>query len=448
MLFARSFAVLGLAMALILIGINSQAGWLFWLASMLLSALLVSWLLSAFQVRRLSIERKHEEEIAEDELLEVNISIRNRGLVSRSLLEVIDTDPCSHERKLRLKPPRRSLSEKWRDPSPAVKLSPGSDGGQAAFLIPRLAGKSGLEFTYERGGLRRGIYDDWPGFFYSEGIIGLARHSSLAQVASRLVVFPSYALLKTLPFIDSPLHPQQAPRGISSKGAGVDYYGVRELRPGDPIRHIHWRTTARRGELVVKEFETEVGVPLVILIDTRLEGDGNGPRFALDSAARLAASVARYAYYTGHPVAMSSYKGSEPDVFQIPSFRAGLRWLASLELEARIGPEEQVEGLGREFQPGYFFFHILPAKPFDYARVAAALPPLSHVALLFVDIPSHNGKDSKRGAGQASDKVVEDLEASPFNGLFSASFYRKGDDLRECLEKPRIIFASSRLHAR
>ena len=445
----RSFAVLALSLALIMIGINSQAGWLFWLASMLLAAVLVSWLLSIFQVRSLSLERRHKQEVGEDQTLELTLSVRNRGMIPRSLLEVVDGDPgLPSEKRPRLKPPRKTIREQWRDPSPPIKTLPEESGGLAAFLLGSIPRRSQVDLTYKRGALRRGVFDNWQGFFYSEGILGLARHSSRTFPESRLVVFPSYVSLKTFPFIDSLLHPHHTPHGVPTRGAGMDYYGVREFRAGDALRHVHWRTTARRGELVVREFETEVGVPLLILIDAQMRAEPHGDYGALDSAARLAASIARYAHYAGHPVALASYRGDELEVLQIPSFRAALQWLAALDLEASIGPEEQVEGLGRQIRPGSFFCHILPAIPFDYSRAAAALPPQSHAALVLVDLPSHGGNASRSGSGNGSGKMLDDLRGLPFPGLFSVSLYCKGDDLRECLEKPQIICADSQYRER
>jgi uncharacterized protein (DUF58 family) len=46
-----------------------------------------------------------------------------------------------------------------------------------------------------------------------------------------------------------------------------EYHGLRDYRPGDSPRWIHWRTSARRGELMVKEFEQENEQDLTILID-------------------------------------------------------------------------------------------------------------------------------------------------------------------------------------
>ena len=70
-------------------------------------------------------------------------------------------------------------------------------------------------------------------------------------------------------------------------GHGTDLYGVREYRSGDPLRRIHWRTSARRGELVVREFEPPGQRVLALLLD----GDPPDPATA-DQAARLAASEA------------------------------------------------------------------------------------------------------------------------------------------------------------
>ena len=443
MLFSRSLVVAALSLAMILIGVNSQSGWLFWLAGLLLSALLVSWTTSVFEVRKLSLTRRHRSEVNEEETLEVTLVVENHGRFSRNLLEVIDEDPCDsrpHKRP-RLKPARKTLRAYLRDPSPPQKGSPAANGGRAALLIPRVEAGSEIRLSYERGGMRRGLYGGWPGFFYSEGIIGLARHARRARADSRLVVLPHYEELRSFPLVDSFLYPQKTPLEYSSKGAGMDYYGVREFRAGDPLQHVHWRTTARRGELVVKEFERETGTPLVILIDNQAgNGAGRGGNSLLDSEARLAASVTRYAHYAGHPVILASYRGASPVLYDVPGFHACLEWLAALLPEGGIGLEEQVEGLRSELEPGVFFCCIVPARAYDFGRIAAALPPLCHVALVLVDASSHGGNGPSDRIASSPEKAVSNLLSAPFPGLFSVSVYRKGDGLGQCLEKPLIIY--------
>ena len=58
------------------------------------------------------------------------------------------------------------------------------------------------------------------------------------------------------------------------KGEGGEFMGLREYRPGDSLRHMHWKAWARTGEPIVKEFE-EVRFPRYgLVLDTSLRGSG------------------------------------------------------------------------------------------------------------------------------------------------------------------------------
>jgi uncharacterized protein (DUF58 family) len=106
-------------------------------------------------------------------------------------------------------------------------------------------------------------------------------------------------------------------------GHGTDLYGVREYRSGDPLRRIHWKTSARRGELVVREFEPPGLKVLALLLDP-----DPATQAAADQLARLAASEAWDCLRGGGRVHLWS-PGLEPLApWQVRSIWAVLEWLA------------------------------------------------------------------------------------------------------------------------
>jgi uncharacterized protein (DUF58 family) len=54
----------------------------------------------------------------------------------------------------------------------------------------------------------------------------------------------------------------------ASVGESEEFVSVRDYRPGDPLRHVHWRSSARTGRLVVKEFEEEFFMRHALVLDT------------------------------------------------------------------------------------------------------------------------------------------------------------------------------------
>jgi uncharacterized protein (DUF58 family) len=75
--------------------------------------------------------------------------------------------------------------------------------------------------------------------------------------------------------------------------AQAEFHGLREYRTGDSPRSIHWKTSARRGELMVREFEDLPGQDLVIVLDSGSYAPeiGGNPNAAFEEAVSLTASV-------------------------------------------------------------------------------------------------------------------------------------------------------------
>jgi uncharacterized protein (DUF58 family) len=78
------------------------------------------------------------------------------------------------------------------------------------------------------------------------------------------------------------------------RGEGIEFADLRLFVPGDRVRHVNWRATARRGELWVNEQQAERNADVLLFLDTFTEATRDG-QSTLDLALRAAASLtARY----------------------------------------------------------------------------------------------------------------------------------------------------------
>jgi uncharacterized protein (DUF58 family) len=80
--------------------------------------------------------------------------------------------------------------------------------------------------------------------------------------------------------------------------SGEDDIATREYREGDDLRRVHWRSTAKRGELMVRREEQPRQMRATVLLDARARGHrGDGPASSFEWAVSAAASVA--VHFTG-----------------------------------------------------------------------------------------------------------------------------------------------------
>jgi uncharacterized protein (DUF58 family) len=119
------------------------------------------------------------------------------------------------------------------------------------------------------------------------------------------------------------VHELEAVAAAPRAGSGTELFGVREYRPGDSLRRIHWRSSARHGQLVVREFEPPGVRTLGIFVDP-------APRSVdvADQIARIAASEAWDCIREGGRVVLWG-PGLEPtQPSEARSLWALLEWLA------------------------------------------------------------------------------------------------------------------------
>jgi uncharacterized protein (DUF58 family) len=80
-------------------------------------------------------------------------------------------------------------------------------------------------------------------------------------------------------------------RVARQKGEGLEFADLRPFAPGDRLRRINWRASARRGEVWVNELYAERNADVILFLDSFAEARGNEGGGTLDQAIRAAASL-------------------------------------------------------------------------------------------------------------------------------------------------------------
>ncbi|MBM3679938.1 MAG: DUF58 domain-containing protein [Actinobacteria bacterium] len=80
--------------------------------------------------------------------------------------------------------------------------------------------------------------------------------------------------------------------GVRVRAVGFDLRGIREHQPGESLRRVDWKTSARTGELMVRELEDSGRVEVLVVADPGGAGDGADPD-RVDAALRRAAALAQ-----------------------------------------------------------------------------------------------------------------------------------------------------------
>ena len=195
----------------------------------------------------------------------------------------------------------------------------GSIGGTRVRAATSLVPRSGWVEQRTLGPLGRGaiLASNWV--LESSDPLGFFRFQRQGANGEIGLVLPRFTSLTSVPQARELEASVSAPRS----GSGMELFGVREYRPGDPLRRIHWRSSARRGELVVREYEPPGVQTVGIFCDPNPSS-----REVADQVARLAASEAWDCIRGGGRVVLWA-PGLEPSQpSQARSLWALLEWLA------------------------------------------------------------------------------------------------------------------------
>jgi len=160
-----------------------------------------------------------------------------------------------------------------RDAAPAAlgALAPGERASLGLAFTPRRRGR------IELAGLTLARPDP----------LGLVKGLARVALPARVVALPKRY---RLPEIALPGRRKFQPGGVSlaaSVGDSEEFLSLRDYRPGDPLQRVHWKSFARAGRPVVKEYQDEFFERHALVLDT---GSARGEHAAFEEAVALAAS--------------------------------------------------------------------------------------------------------------------------------------------------------------
>ncbi len=102
------------------------------------------------------------------------------------------------------------------------------------------------------------------------GPLGIVHRSILVFSRSQLAVLPDYERSLN-PVVAKYLRPGSRPgemvRGRAIKGGGTEFAEIREYHPGDSLRRVDWKATARRAKMLVREYEEPREFTLRLVMD-------------------------------------------------------------------------------------------------------------------------------------------------------------------------------------
>jgi len=132
-----------------------------------------------------------------------------------------------------------------------------------------------MEASYELTPPKRGIFVLGPFYLYGGDPFGFYKCWRKVDLPSEMTVLPCPVdFTYRNPASVSNLA-QDELETVSVAGASTEFLGVREYMQGEPLRHVHWPSTARMGQLISRQYEQNVAASISTLLlaeDVLLEG--------------------------------------------------------------------------------------------------------------------------------------------------------------------------------
>jgi len=159
------------------------------------------------------------------------------------------------------------------------------------FIASRIEPGSSITFSYILQARMRGKYHIGPTEVIMRDRLGLHYYKRTLKAQTEVLVYPTWKDVRRMEALG-----KQRQLGLmfgahrtKTVGMGADFAGFREYVPGDEFRLIDWKTSAKTGDMVIRQYEMEKNIQVVCMVDTSGSmGNGYPENTKLEYAIRAA----------------------------------------------------------------------------------------------------------------------------------------------------------------
>ena len=166
--------------------------------------------------------------------------------------------------------------------------------GSARFVADRVDSNDPLVARYEVLSRPRGIYRVGPVALVVRDPLAMAEAGGTPGRVERLVVYPAVEDLHGLPVVRGYDPTVNTARSSISPTGGDDFFTLREYQHGDDLRRVHWPSSAKRDNLMIRQLEMPWQSRALVVLNPRASSYPSTESF--EHAVRGAASAMRHLY--------------------------------------------------------------------------------------------------------------------------------------------------------
>ena len=261
------------------------------------------------------------------------------------------------------------------------------------FITTRIGPRNQIKFSYILEPKVRGEYPLGPLSLIVKDRLGF---NSVERVVpdsvSDILVYPPYEDIKRIEILGSKrsLSQNYGLQRSKQKGLGSEFYGMRQYVFGDQFRLIDWKASARSQKLIVKEFESERDVYVMILVDSSNSMAGGAiENTKFEFAIRACMLLTKVALSRKDKVGVFTYSDKKNFNFLKPGngddhFYQVLDFVAKIKPQGKSRFVEAMDFLNRRYQKRSLIFIIsdLETSPKEIGQAIRKLIPFNHTVII------------------------------------------------------------------